>query len=49
MKYKWKYFISLNQDDRLNNLVEEYFSDDGLLICCDPAVAKKFNFLTETG
>lgn len=39
MKYKWKYFIVLNNGDRLHNLVEEKNGDE-LLICCDIAVAK---------
>ena len=28
MKCKWKYFIVLNNDDRLHNLVEEKFCDE---------------------
>ena len=42
MKCKWKYFIVLNNDDRLYNLVEEKI-DDELLICCDVEVAKSFS------
>lgn len=42
MKCKWKYFIVLNNDDRLHNLIGEK-SDDELLICCDVAVAKSFS------
>lgn len=42
MKCEWKYFIVLNNDDRLHNLVEEKI-DDELLICCDVAVAKSFS------
>ena len=42
MKYEWKYFILLNNEDILHNLVEEKI-DDELLICCDVAVAKSFS------
>ena len=46
MKYKWKYFIVLNWDDTLNNLVEEKV-DDELLVCCDVTVAKSFDSTEE--
>ena len=42
MKYEWKYFIVLNNEDTLHNLVEDKI-DDELLICCDVAVAKSFS------
>ena len=46
MKYEWKYFIVLNNEDILHNLVEEKI-DDELLICCDVAVAKSFSSSNE--
>lgn len=46
MKYKWKYFIVLNWDDTLNNLVEEKVNDE-LFVCCDVAVAKSFDSTEE--
>lgn len=42
MKCEWKYFIVLNNEDRLHNLVEDKI-DDELLICCDVTVAKSFS------
>lgn len=42
MKYEWKYFIVLNNEDTLHNLVEDKI-DDELLICCDVVVAKSFS------
>lgn len=46
MKCKWKYFIILNWEDTLNNLVEEKV-DDELLVCCDVTVAKSFDSTEE--
>lgn len=46
MKYKWKYFIVLNWEDTLNNLVEDKIGK-GLIICCDVAVAKSFDSTDE--
>lgn len=42
MKYEWKYFIVLNNEDTLHNLVEDKI-DNELLICCDVTVAKSFS------
>lgn len=46
MKYKWKYFIVLNWEDTLNNLVEDKIGEE-LIICCDVAVAKSFDSTDE--
>lgn len=46
MKCEWKYFIVLNNEDTLHNLVEEKI-DDELLLCCDVAVAKLFSSTEE--
>lgn len=42
IQMKWKFFIVLNGEDTLNNLVEDKI-DDELLLCCDVQVAKQFN------
>ena len=42
MEYQWKYFIVLNNEGSLHNLVEEKIGDE-LLMCCDVAVAKSFS------
>ena len=46
VNYKWKYFIVLNWEDTLNNLVEDKI-DEELIICCDVAVAKSFDSTDE--
>ena len=46
VKCKWKYFIVLNWEDTLNNLVEEKI-DDELLVCCDVTVEKSFDSTEE--
>ena len=46
MKYKWKYFIVLNWEDTLNNLVEDKIGEE-LIICCHVAVAKSFDSTDE--
>lgn len=46
MNYKWKYFIVLNWEDTLNNLVEDKI-DEELIICCDVTVAKSFDSTEE--
>ena len=46
VNYKWKYFIVLNWEDTLNNLVEDKI-DAELIICCDVAVAKSFDSTDE--
>lgn len=46
MKYKWKYFVVLNWEDTLNNLVEDKIGEE-LIICCDVAVAKFFDSTDE--
>ena len=46
MMCKWKYFIVLNWEDTLNNLVGDKI-DEELLVCCDVAVAKSFDSTDE--
>jgi hypothetical protein len=46
MKNKWKYFIVLNHEDTLNNLVEDKIGDE-LFVCCDVRVAKSFDSADE--
>lgn len=43
MRCVWIYFIVLNGNDSINNIVEDKeIPGDGLPVCCDFSVAKSF-------
>ena len=48
MRCGWMYFIVLNIDDNINNIVEDKeISEDGLPVCCDFSIAKSFRSSNE--
>ena len=48
MRCGWMYFIVLNINDNINNIVEDKESpEDGLPVCCDFSIAKSFRSSNE--
>lgn len=44
MKCGWRYFVVLNGNDSVNNIVEDKEShEDGLPVCCDFSIAISFS------
>ena len=48
MRCGWMYFIVLNINDNINNIVEDKETpEDGLPVCCDFSIAKSFHSSNE--